>query len=317
MLFIIASHAHWLTFGRPEGYSAGAFFSCSLESLLSIGVDCFALITGFFGTRFSSSKILALTFQCCFGVIPVAAVMLALGQIHIDGLGAIVTNFWPFYYWYIVAYFGLLAVLPVLNTYLEHTTRARQGAVLVTFYLFTLVFDCGMRYLWAGMSGGYTMLWLVFVYLLGRYLSQCDLTRVSTRTLALVFAGCILLKAAMVFLHINGFRYTNPTTLLASVAALLIFSRLRLRSRAINAIAASCTMVYILNMQPQLLPLFQRTVRCIDASYAPLTSFALIAAYVLAFYAVAIAYDRLRLFFWRRLQPPAQPLCNRIDRYFH
>ena len=85
MFFILVLHANMYTFGRPSSYSLSSLLSYFVTSITIIGINCFALITGYFGTRFRVKKIVDLLFQCCFCVLPIALVLYLIGAFKVEG----------------------------------------------------------------------------------------------------------------------------------------------------------------------------------------------------------------------------------------
>lgn len=313
MLFVLVQHANMFTLGRPDGYSMVALAAYAVESVTIIGVNCFALVSGYFGMRFSMMKVANLVFMCCFCVLPIAIVLYACGEVQISGMSSLIENFWPLNYWYIVAYIGLLIVVPVLNRALDGMSTRSLRNLLLLFYGYVMVFDAGLRDEAAGVLGGYTLVWLVFLYMLGRLLYRYKDREVKTSRLVAVFAVCVAVKTVLAFLHINGYRYSNPTILVASVCFFMMFARMRFSSRAVNAIGASATMVYLLNLQPQVLGYFRRVVIYLFTNYTLVTFCVLVAAFCVAFFFVAVAYDKLRIAAWKPVARWLAPITKKID----
>lgn len=316
MAFILMSHAHFFSFGRPDGYSLQTLLSYAFASFISVGVNCFALITGYFGTKFDMQKIFSLAFQCCFCVLPVSMTCLVLGIIKVVDFHIIFQYFWPFNYWYVVAYLGLLIFVPVLNIYIKFTCEKQQLFVLLGIYLFILLFDVLLRNEASGVLGGFSLMWLVFLYLLGRLLSKSRIKDLPSKYFVIVGLICVIIKTLMTFCHINGFRYSNPTILIESICVLLLFSKHKWYNKGVNYVASSVFMVYLLNMHPQVLKCFRIVLYYLYENFQLITFIIYTFGFLLVFFMISIAYDKIRLFFWRIIKDKTLNLSNRINNLF-
>lgn len=306
MFFIVVTHAHFFTFGRPEGHSLQDFLSCALASVINVGVNCFTLITGYFGTKFNLRKIVSLVFQCCFCVIPIALVCLYVGVIQIEDINSIITNFWPLGYWYVVAYIGMLIFVPVLNAFIDSVGYKKLGTFIIAFYIFVLVFDVCLRDNSSGVMGGYSVLWLMFMYCVGRYVGHINWTSVKTKSIILIFALCVAIKTCLCVFHINGYRYTNPTIVIASVCFFLLFLRIKVSNllvgRIITFFSTSTLMVYLLNLQPQVMPQFRRILYYMHSNFSASSFVVASALFCVIFFCVAVLYDKLRILIWGSME---------------
>lgn len=313
MFFILVLHANMFTFGRPESYSTTSLLSYFVTSVTIIGINCFALITGYFGTRFRVIKIVGLLFQCCFCVLPIALVLYLIGAFKVEGYGALISNFWPFNYWYIIAYIGLLIISPMLNAAIEIMPKSKIWYGIGAFYCYILVFDVAMRDTATGVEGGYSMVWLVFLYILGRMLKQIRIDKISIKKILVVFVVCVFFKTILCFCHINGYRYTNPTILVSSICFFLLFVKMRFSSKFVNWLGASATMVYLLNLQPQVIVYYKQTVRWLYYSFELPMFCVMVVTFCAVFFLISVWYDNLRQMLWNPVLRCIEPHINKFN----
>ena len=91
-------------------------------------------------------------------------------------------------------------------------------------------------------------------------------------------------------------QYNNIFITLQSLAFFLLFVKLDFSSKAVNWVAASVTMIYLLNLHPIGVDLFTGTIQSIYAQFGSSVTFVLSTiGFCVTFFLVAILYDKLRL----------------------
>lgn len=300
IFLVLFQHANFYSLGRPDAVSWEAFISCFEQSTSIIGVNIFILISGYFGIYFNFNKLLNLTFQCLYCIVPVSLTLLYCDVISIRNFGEGFLYFWPFGFWYIVAYFGLIIFSPLINHGISKLTKEQYHWLIGAILTYTFLFDCILADNTIALNGGYTALWLIILYIIARYIRTFGL-RISLQGCIFIFIVCVLLKAFLLLYHINGTRYTNPLTLIASIAFFYAFTYIKLNNRLINAIAYSTLMVYLLNMHPAIIGLYTNFFKHLYLEHSLFSFEILRLLYCLVFFAIAIFYDRTRIFIWERL----------------
>ena len=138
-------------------------------------------------------------------------------------------------YWYMTAYFGMVVLMPLLNVVIQKTSVRTLSlvllGVLVVFCVLPTVFDVSVF----GLSGGYSMVWLCIMYIAGGYINRIKkphpLLCLGIYLLMTVLTCIIRVKGASVIL-----KYTSPTVFIGSVALLLAFSQIKLRTKFFKAV---------------------------------------------------------------------------------
>lgn len=218
-----------------------------MEITCYCAVNCFALISGYVMYRSTPklSKAVNLWFQTAFYTLTFFIVFLLFKRESM-GLGDALNAVFPVtrkHYWYISAYMGLLLLMPLLNAAIAHTQKRTLGFILAAGFVMFSIFP---QLLMADpyiLSGGYSLIWLILMYLTGAYLHKYGLfAKIRTRFIWFGILAMLLITFASRFLlevfpqHIfptAKFRdvlisYVSPTIVLVAVGLLIAFSRMRL-----------------------------------------------------------------------------------------
>ena len=237
------------------------FFTALLPTL-HVGVILFVLISGYFGIKS--------TWQ---GLISLLMVVLVynLPFIVYSGIGhgrwverlMFITNT-P--YWFIRCYIYLYLVAPFINKATNQLTiKERIGAIfafgIVAMYFGTTQGDDAL-------GDGKNLVNFIFLYLVGNIL-RITQERWSKNSFGLLGCVYILLNASLILLlyftsniSINetimnlSFPYRSPLLLINAVLIFMMFAKIRIHSRFINAVATSMFAVYIIHCQPVIHNLF-------------------------------------------------------------
>ena len=244
MFMILLLHSNFFAFGNPIGYSFISFSRCFAEAFTLTPVNIFVLITGFFGTRFTIRKSMNLIFQVFFCVVPISLILSICGIIVFDYHSFVFHK-----YWFINAYIVLLVVTPVLNAATEILTQREFKSVLISFYIVIFISSI-IELQGIDIKYGYSLLWFIFLYLLGRYVNHYQPSLLKKQLIALILISC--LGNSILIFTLHRCDYVNPFIVIQSVCTLLLFAKFDIKSNVINTIAASTTMVYLVNLHPVL-----------------------------------------------------------------
>ena len=229
-----------------------------VEALTIIGVNCFTLISGYFGIRASVHGFVRFAVQCLFyGVGICTAVMLLRvaqgGSWEWMEWGKSWLVFTHTDLWYVPAYLGLFLLSPLLNAGVKGLTQRRFAATLAAFVIFNVYggWLCGGRF----NATGYTIMQLVMMYLIGRYLGEYVPLRGNARLRLAAVATYIVasLLTAVMGVYAAGtftFAYNQPLVIVASVALFVAFATLQFHSRVVNWLASGAFAAYLLHKNP-------------------------------------------------------------------
>lgn len=259
----VLGHGGILAATKNETQFATAWF---LEILAYPAVNCFVLISGYFGFRedriFPRLKnIISLLFTVFFYSI---LIYFAVKRFRPDLIGEAeaIKAFRPVsreQYWFFTAYFGMFLLSPVLNAFVQKSDK--KGALIMLFTLFfmsifTLKSDA------FSFSQGYTVIWFVLIYLAGAIFKKFDLTNLFSGKIWVMIGFVALLvtwtfktvlPADLLFAGKNRdifVSYTSPTVVLMSLCWLSAFSKINCNkffASVINFFAPSVFSVYLIH----------------------------------------------------------------------
>lgn len=226
-----------------------------------VGVNCFVLITGYFGAEFSWKRLLSLYLVCAFYEVVGFGIAFYYGDVIWDRT-ALSYMLFPLSHssnWFVRCYVCLLFLLPLINAGLNNLDKKGFTYVLVLLAILNLYF--GWFHKQDDFNAtGYTTSQLVFVYVIGRYISRfIDIEKLRSRRmyiLAMWFVSSLLWGGLQninntihIIPHWNGWAYNNPVLLISAIALFLYFCTLDTKpSHFVNAIAAGMFSVFLIHM---------------------------------------------------------------------
>lgn len=286
MMMVVLVHIDGASLGLPsikgdlQALTSRDVWRLVVESITIIGVNCFTLISGYFGIKLRLKGVLSFLFQCVFYSVLIAS--LAPGLLGIEfswkewGESWLVLSHTDL--WYVPAYFCLMLLSPLLNAGVDKLSRREFVWILGIF----LLFNIWSGWWWEGSFNptGYTVMQLILMYLIGRFIRKIieakEITgeedpRLTPRHTALRrihlgrwgFGGYVS-ATGMVFLSslylepVKAFAYNSPMVILASVSFFILFLSFRFHSRGVNYIARSAFAVYLIHKAPEIWGNFMR-----------------------------------------------------------
>ncbi|MCM1292003.1 MAG: acyltransferase [Bacteroides sp.] len=308
MLMILIVHFDGASLGLPilsghiSAMTARDAWQLSIESLAIVGVNCFTLISGYFGIRLRLRTVVAFLFQCIFyATLTFVAFNLIYGfPISIPALLTQCLVITHTDLWYVPAYFGLMLIAPILNAGFDHMTSRQALTATGAFILFNI---------WAGWwwgagfnPTGYTIVQLIMIYCLGRCIALHLMPLLAGRhrqamiTAAAVYFGATLLTTIYAVSDtVRAYAYNSPLVIIASAALLVLFASFSCSSPTVKLVARSSFAVYLIHKAPIVWGNYLRPT--VDAlwHHTTLTQFTLYsAAAIIAIYLLAMIIDPAR-----------------------
>lgn len=252
MLMVLSLHSFW-------GYDFGAgplnmldFFR---ESLCICAVDCFILISGYFGIRWKWNSFFNLIFQILFYAFGVYLFCSYIGVLEFDKYDFLknitcLYSFSAFVKYYIILYF----LSPLLNAFVDKNDNKKiMLYVVVLFFAENFISRSETSFM------NFCLL-----YLIGRWISRTSLIqKIRFNPLYAYLIVTVVITAIVFFMHaklhlnvkqtqsfILGYSYYSPLVILQSVFLFLAFGKLNFQNRAVNWCAASCFAIYLIHMHP-------------------------------------------------------------------
>ena len=268
MMLVMLVHANYLSLGsvtQSEILASpwGSFGRVVCEQLCIVSVNLFILLSGWFGIRPTVKKFLSLLFQVLFiGLISVQCCHLAGVEVPTKALSDML--YFGSSYWFVPAYMILFWVAPVLNAFCERATKREFATVVIAFLVLEALFGW-LTEDYGHYSKGYSALSFIGLYLLAQYIR-----RHGERLRALewwqslhVYLLATAIPVAISYLgmrfmgkNLGATSYSSMFVIAASVALLLMFSRFRFESRAVNWLASSAFAIYLVHQAPGVFNLY-------------------------------------------------------------
>ena len=172
MMMILVMHMDYGAFGLPTAESVEnapmtTFGRIFVEHLCLVAVNVYVLISGWFGIRPKMKSFVRLMLQVATYSIIITGAFLLLGKTtfkigYVTDMLIIGKQ-----YWFVVSYLLLYFVSPILNTFVEHSSKREFQWMLLVFFGFQFVYSWifGLE----EFAGGYSALSFIGLYLLARY----------------------------------------------------------------------------------------------------------------------------------------------------
>lgn len=276
----------------------------SMRSLSFVCVNCFVLISGYFGIKWKARSFCNLVFQIsfwlCIGVL--IARCLNVPSTGWKSVLSFVNG-----RWFVPAYISLYMIAPLLNAFVTHNTVKDLGKYLIVFYIFSTIF--GYFLLSEEFNEGMSPISLIGIYLTGAYLRRDTsiLTRMSAKVYIVLYflCGALLLTASIVLykagLNVSIYGYLNPVIIIQSVFLFLFFEKLNIGNhRWINYIAASAFAVYLFHKHPMIYGKFQETCTLLINDTAEMITIPL---YFFLIFLFCVSFDRIRIIIFNLIYP--------------
>ena len=259
MLMILCVHFTGATFPLPSKMHINDITSISsvakilMESFSIIGVNCFVLISGFFGIKPSVKGIVNFIICCLFySVIIYGIYAIALpAKYSIDDVLSSFAIFSHTDLWFIPAYFALYLISPIINRGLNGITKKNFILILVGLTFINVY----LGWFWGGKVNptGYNTMHLIYIYIIGRFIKvHMSSINLSTFKCVIGYIVSFLLIVASTFFCKSSmaFAYNSPFIIFASAFFFLIFNSFSFTSPNINYIASSAFAVYLIHKMP-------------------------------------------------------------------
>ena len=237
-------------------------------------VNCYALISGYVSckSKFKPSRLVSLWLT----VVSINAAMYVFAYIYnpewVAGyeLKRIFMPLTTEQSWYFTAYIGLMVIMPALNAAVNNIPKKQYGYMLVLMLVFfSLLPSYSNRDLFKT-GTGYSMLWLVFMYIVGAYFRLHFNTEKKIPFLKTVCVAVFVLSALLMSfirfgkevslleagagytLYANDYLYTSPYIVVCSVALFVLFINIRIKNnflgKAIGFVSSTTFGIYLIHL---------------------------------------------------------------------
>ena len=301
MLMVLTVHFVGAAFGLPtpedlHAPTASTLWKNALESLAIVGVNCFVLISGYFGIRASWKGLLNYTALCLF-----ASLVVYIFHLFMEGKATYPWQEAVMIYsktdlWFVPAYLALYLLSPVLNGVRSLTDR--QWVLVLSGLLFVNVY---LGWCKGGKVNpfGYNEMQMIFMYVVGaalnRYLPLLKQFRSWFYLLCYLVCCALVFGSTFIFTSRVAFAYNAPAVVFASVSLFLVFAVMpSFYNRFINWTASSAFMIYLLHKSPYVWIKIKTFLTTWEATETQGTFLLYAAALFVGIFVVSIFIDQIR-----------------------
>lgn len=231
----------------PEKWTGGFML---INCLCICAVNCFVLISGYFGIHTNKKKVFYLVFALIFytiifNVFPnivlgkyFKAIKYSLFLSHSN-------------YWFVIDYLFLMVFAPMINMAFDKMSKCYINIFIIGLIVISVYFG----FVWghAANKNGYTLLQFILMYCIGRFIAQRKYSLQQSKSIALYLVCSLICGFLMWGLWSAGYPllswrmtyYNNPFIILSSIGLFLCFKDYTFVSKRINTIAQSAFGIYL------------------------------------------------------------------------
>ncbi len=312
MILILVIHADF--YSVP--YSVPRWF---IVEGADAGVNCFILISGYFGIHPKWKSFSSFIFQILFFICVCNLFIInAIGGSEL--LSYNILNF----SWFINSYIALYVFAPVLNTFAENASKQQFRCLLILWALVEFFLGYTVDYL--KFERGYSFQAFIFLYLLARYIriygggfasfnKYIDLLLYILLTLTTAVLMCLgenMGKSVGVQYYFRA--YNSPLMIAASTFLLLFFSKIRIQSIFINRLGLSAYSAFLFHAG--LFSWYRYLHHTFYLQHHWLIACVFSLGLIFAFFVIAIIIDQFRLIIWKTVWKASYFLCRRVSMVF-
>lgn len=311
MLLILIVHIDGASIGLPQplgdtaSLTARDWWKLVVESISIIGVNCFVLISGYFGIKPSWKGFIRFASYCMFYSVAIYCIvaMGINGDWNWKEFGESFMIFTHTDLWFIPAYLGLYLLTPFINRSIDTFTFKKYSICLGAIILFNIY----AGWFWGGKfnPNGYTVLHLVMIYFIGRYINRFSPQIKNMRiyaSIAWVISTGMILLSSLYTSSIMAFAYNSPFVILASISFFMIFKSMNFTNVEINYFAPSAFAAYLIHKNPLIWVPFCNWIKDVwEQLSLPVFTIASLAI-AISVLSVCIIIDLLRRYIMQRLK---------------
>lgn len=223
-----------------------------VTSIFNASSSCLMLLSGYFGIKRSIKKLISL--ECIVLFWSFINGIFCVIQGSAFGRDAVVRMFFPTLsggHWFVSGYIVIMLFAPYINSWIVKTEKCKFREALIlggaVFYVFPTIF-----YVDFTGSGGKNIIYLLILYLVGRYIRIYQMPQMFTIRIAMVcYIGLALLTFCLnMFAEKIGMRFAfsrdcSIFILLQAVLLIVIFEKVSVQSNIVNHLSGNIISVIL------------------------------------------------------------------------
>lgn len=309
MMLVLTVHSSFATFGGPAEWDKPYYGLIVAQCLSVVGVNVFVLISGYFSIKLKKQSLLRLLFCCLF-----YAIVSSVYSFFNHSFSFRHLLFVSEANWFIAAYIGLMLLSPILNAFLDNSSKKELGLMIVILLLFQTWYEFVPKLI-PDFHAGYSILSFCILYLIARYLKlyinkvaclkKCFICYITISIfLALSIVGVYASGYKVDYLCGSLLKYNQPIVIFSSVCLFVFFASIKIPYKSyINHIAKSCIAVLLIHTSYAFNPCFSEIFRKIyNYTSGLITVLIWILAVIIIFITCAV-FDQIRIIIENRILP--------------
>lgn len=269
-----------------------------IQSMTIICVNCFLVITGWYGVKLKFSSIWKIWSMIVCIYVPFQVIDIVVTG-HEFSLIETVTHVVALVKedYFVQCYLMLVFFSPFLNLWAESQKKQLLYYAL-TFWAIEVVMSCLWKNSCLSINNGFSLFHFMMMYLLARSLCyhQDVILKIKKRFWMMGYVVCVMLLCVLHNLHYTRtYAYSNPLVVIESFCLFFPFLHYHFVNRWINWVAASTFAVYVVHMRHPLIDwLKEVNIHCLSTMPYD-TYLAFMVAFAVLIFSACIAYDKLRI----------------------
>ena len=229
-------------------------FQALIESVSIPCVNCFLVITGWYGVKFRWTHIWTIWSILVWIYVPFYIFTSIQDAEFSSKLLVLKILSIPIENYYVQCYLMLLFLSPILNTFIERFGR-KVLPYSLAFWMIEILFDWLLNNSCLGFGHGYMLSHFVLMYILGRtaFLYKDEILPLFSvgRSLLIYLSGVVMITLLYVAVPSKTvYAYSNPINVIISFSLFFCFEKYKLYNTFINKVAESTLAVYICHVTP-------------------------------------------------------------------
>lgn len=227
-----------------------------IESFCIVAVNTFIVITGYFSYKKEKIKIskvvnlfciLIFYNVCIYGISLITKITTFSTESLIEFVKTCATGG----AWFVINYIVLYLLIPYINLVIKNINQKQFATLIIIIVLFfsiwpTLISSTTVR------DGGYGITNFIMLYLIGAYISKYNKNKRKAYVYLLVYVLMAiityLISINIIKIHVFAFAYNSIFNIIGAVSLFLVFSKLKISSKIINAISKHIFGIYIIHV---------------------------------------------------------------------
>jgi len=321
---VVIVHFNGVMVGIPQkfaGFTIPNISQALIESISIVCVNCFLVITGWYGLRFKWKHIwtvysilvfIYVPFYICnavinnnFSIISLIRNFVAIGNEN----------------YYVNCYLMLIFLSPILNLFTnKYGKRILPYSIFFWFIEFSFDWVLGNPFL--GFAYGYMLTHFILMYILGQtaFLFKKEINGLfsTLRCISIYLIGIVIITCMYFVIPLDiSYAYSNPINIIMSFSLFFIFERHSFYNKTINWISKSTLAVYIIHCTPPIINQLQNWDNYVLSNYSYSMYLIFMAATIFVVFVGSILYDKMRCLFMPRLGDIIYNwISKKIEKYY-